>query len=339
MADYKGIKGFKVQSLASDPTLVEGQVWYNTAGYALKYQASATTWSSGGTLGTAVYNKGGGAGTLTAGLSISGKDSPGPVANIIAVTQKYDGSSWTAGNDVNDGRYAALGCGSATAALLTGGQVNASPELFAGTEEYGGTSWVTGNNMTRGKCRALSGAGIQTAAWVAGGRNDPGGFPGEMETYDGTSWTEVNNLNTARALAGAGGTTTAGVIFGGITGDPSLTGGTAITEEWDGTSWTNLNNMNQNRRELGSCGTQTAAFGFGGIGPPSNAKHAVAETYDGTSWTETSDLATARYAGAPANAGTTTSTFYAGGNTGSAPTYTITEEFGPSNVVKTVTVS
>ena len=77
--------------------------------------------------------------------------------------------------------------------------------------------------------------------------------------------------------------------------------------------------MNQNRRELGSCGTQTAAFGFGGIGPPSNAKHAVAETYDGTSWTETSDLATARYAGAPANAGTTTSTFYAGGNTGSAP--------------------
>ena len=26
MADYKGIKGFKVQSLASDPTLVEGQV-------------------------------------------------------------------------------------------------------------------------------------------------------------------------------------------------------------------------------------------------------------------------------------------------------------------------
>ena len=40
-----------------------------------------------------------------------------------------------------------------------------------------------------------------------------GVFPGEMETYDGTSWTEVNNLNTARALAGAGGTTTAGVYF------------------------------------------------------------------------------------------------------------------------------
>jgi hypothetical protein len=29
MATYKGIKGFKVQSLAADTT-VEGQVWYRT---------------------------------------------------------------------------------------------------------------------------------------------------------------------------------------------------------------------------------------------------------------------------------------------------------------------
>ena len=36
MAEYKTIKGFKVQSLASDPTLVEGQVWYNTTSNKLK---------------------------------------------------------------------------------------------------------------------------------------------------------------------------------------------------------------------------------------------------------------------------------------------------------------
>ena len=311
MADYSTIKGFSVETLASDP--------YATA-------VSAGTWSSGATLGTAVYNKGGGAGTLTAGLAISGKNTPGPTANIFATTQKYDGTTWTAGNDVNEGRSAANGCGTATAALFTGGNANQTPEPWEGSEEYDGTSWTTGNNL--GEARgSLSGAGIQTAAFVAGGRNDPGGFPALMETYDGTSWTEVGNLNTARALAGAGGTTTAGVIFGGITGDPSLTGGTAITEEWDGTSWTNLNNMNQNRRELGSCGPQTAAFGFGGIGPPSNAKHAVAESYDGTSWTEQADLATARYSGAPSHNGSQTAAFYAGGNTGSAPTYNITEEF------------
>ena len=47
MAEYKGIKGFKVQSLASDPTVNEGQIWYNTASYALKYDAvGAGSWSS-----------------------------------------------------------------------------------------------------------------------------------------------------------------------------------------------------------------------------------------------------------------------------------------------------
>ena len=84
MAEYKGIKGFKVQSLASDPSGPEGQVWYNTAGYVLKYQGTATSWSSGAVLGTALYNKGGGGGTLTAGITMSGKTGPGvPVIGSI----------------------------------------------------------------------------------------------------------------------------------------------------------------------------------------------------------------------------------------------------------------
>jgi hypothetical protein len=36
MATYLEIKGVKVQSLAADTT-VEGQVWYNTTTYALKF--------------------------------------------------------------------------------------------------------------------------------------------------------------------------------------------------------------------------------------------------------------------------------------------------------------
>ena len=31
MADYKTLKGFKVKSLASDPTVDLGQLWYNSA--------------------------------------------------------------------------------------------------------------------------------------------------------------------------------------------------------------------------------------------------------------------------------------------------------------------
>ena len=41
MATYKGIRGSKVQSLASDPTASEsvGRVWYNTTSNVLKYTA------------------------------------------------------------------------------------------------------------------------------------------------------------------------------------------------------------------------------------------------------------------------------------------------------------
>ena len=52
MADYSTIKGFTIQSLASDP--------YTQAG-------AGGTWASGGALNTPAYRSTG-AGTLTAGL-------------------------------------------------------------------------------------------------------------------------------------------------------------------------------------------------------------------------------------------------------------------------------
>ena len=54
MTTYKGINGFAVQSVGSDPSpLNEGQVWYNNAGYAFKLAGfNAAAWSSGGALST-----------------------------------------------------------------------------------------------------------------------------------------------------------------------------------------------------------------------------------------------------------------------------------------------
>jgi len=44
MAAYKEIKGFKVQSLASDPSNpIEGQVWFNTTTFALKFYTGSAT--------------------------------------------------------------------------------------------------------------------------------------------------------------------------------------------------------------------------------------------------------------------------------------------------------
>ena len=292
MADYSTIKGFTVQTLATDPSAP------GVAGAA---------WSSGGNLLTAVaYNSG--AGTLTAGLSISGATPSGTVK-----TQEYDGSTWTEGGDVSAYRNDAGSAGSQTSALFFGG--SGSPSPVATTEEYDGTSWTAGGSLSRGAARVLQGSNgaTQTAAWVAGGRGSPD-FNDLMETYDGTSWTETNDLNTSRAGAGAAGTTTAAVLFGGMTGDPSLTGNTDVTEEWDGTSWaTSPATLNTTRREMGASGTQTLALCFGGVGPPSNEKKVVTEAFDGSSWTEVADMATARLAGAASKIGTQTASFYAGG--------------------------
>ena len=303
MAEYKGIKGFKTQSYASDPVL---------SGVA------GVTWASGGALTTARY-QGGSAGTLTAGLCIGGQVPPRSTA-----TEEYNGTAWTAGGALNVARYYGVSAGTQTAALLAGGNVNASPVAYAVTEEYNGTSWTAGNSMQTASTARAS-AGTQTAAFGCGGRDAPDAYMNQMETYNGTSWTETNNLNTAVSNAGGAGTTTAGLSFGGLRSDPSVTGNTNATEEWDGTSWAAGGTMTSSNRDRGSSGTQTAALGFGGKGPPSNTRVAVTEAYDGSTWTEVADLATARDSGTSAKAGSQTSTFYAGGTTGSA--VTTTEEF------------
>ena len=310
MATYSGIKGFTIQSLATDPYASE---------------VLAGTWASGGALTTARY-QGGSAGTLTAGLCIGGQVPP-----RSAVTEEYDGSSWTAGGALNTARYYAVSAGTQTAALLAGGNVNATPVAYAVTEEYDGTSWTAVNSMQTA-ATARAGAGILTAAFGCGGRHGvTDAYMADMETYNGTSWTETANLNTAVSNQSGAGTTTAGLSFAGIRGDPSLTGNTDATEEWDGTSWAAGGTMTSSNRDRGSSGTQTAALGFGGKGPPSNARVAVTEAYDGTTWTEVADLATARDSGTSAKAGSQTSTFYAGGTTGSA--VTTTEEFTAPSAV------
>ena len=89
MTTYKGINGFAVQSVASDPSpLDEGQVWYNNATYAFKLAAATTvgTWASGGALNTA-RRIGGSHGTSVGNAMVSsGINSAG---SQITSTEEY----------------------------------------------------------------------------------------------------------------------------------------------------------------------------------------------------------------------------------------------------------
>jgi hypothetical protein len=92
MADYKGIKGFKVQYLSADPSdPIIGQTWYNDTSKDLKYTGVTTAgaWATGNNMNTARATLAG-AGTQTAALAFGGYDG---TANTGA-TEEYNGATW-----------------------------------------------------------------------------------------------------------------------------------------------------------------------------------------------------------------------------------------------------
>jgi hypothetical protein len=60
---------------------------------------------------------------------------------IIGATEEYNGTTWTAGGNLNTARQLMGGAGIQTAALAFGGAP--TPTTLGATEEYDGTSWTT----------------------------------------------------------------------------------------------------------------------------------------------------------------------------------------------------
>jgi len=318
---YKGIKGFTLQNVSSDPTVNEGQLWYNSASGAFKLAAATAsgTWTTGGALGSA-RQKSGGAGTQTAGLIFAGNGPP-----LLATSEEYNGSSWTGGGTMGTARYAPTNTlGLQTAGLAVGGSNGASD--FNNTEEYDGSSWTAGGNYPISK-QAMAGAGTQTAGLSCGG----GGNVTTTNEYGGSSWTAGGALGTGRLTFSGCGLQTAGLVFGGTNPPPK----SALTEEYNGSSWTAGGNLNTARSNHSACGIQTAALCMGG---DSGSTTNLTEQYDGTSWAVETVVPVARFA--QSAGGTTAAAFLAGGSTGPANTTTTYEWTGAGvDVTKTITTS
>ena len=137
MATYKGIKGFKVQSLASDPPAETslGQMWYNTTSAALKYSIEGSgAWASGTPFNTGRAQMGCAGDTSTA--VIFGGDTGGPAP---ALCEAWNGTAWTETTNLPTAAFRATGLGTSTAAVSVGG----SPLPSNGTlcNKWDGTSW------------------------------------------------------------------------------------------------------------------------------------------------------------------------------------------------------
>jgi hypothetical protein len=272
MAEYKGIKGFKVQTVSTDPA------------------ASAIaggTWASGGNLNSSRSNAGG-AGIQTSALMV-GLDNASPNPGNV---EEYNGSAWSEQTDLTTGRNAKAFGANAEAVLAVGGYDPAIATGSTKTEIWNGSGWTEVNDLNV-KREAMGVFGIYTAGLIATGfeRGSTPARPANVESWNGTSWTEVNNVNTARSGITGSGLQTSGIISGG---SPVPAGN--LVESWDGTSWTTTTSMNTSRDSDGSgSGTSNSdALVFGGA-TPAPVITANTEFWNGTTWTELNNLSIARF--------------------------------------------
>ena len=257
---------------------------------------TAGAWSAGGTIPYSSPQKNG-SGILTAAFAVGGETPPGAMVNTSV---KYDGTSWTATNNINSARGDVMAAGTLTAGLIMGGYQNVPDPnfLFEETEEFNGTSWSEVNDMPTGAYSG-SGTGTQTAAFV---NNMYIGSPGERSNvtyeYDGTNWSNGGSTAQTTNSRSSVGTLTAGLTVGGR---PAPSTFIDKTELYDGTSWTSGVDMISIFSAGGqsSKGTQSDCIIFGSPRSPANTD---AFKTDGTTWFTSPSMASNQ------NNGTGTST-------------------------------
>ena len=349
MSEYKGIKGFQVQTRDGDPPSSEAQVgdfYYNSSTGTFKNiisgGASLGSWASGENMPLA-RDSHAGFGTKTAAGAVGGRTTPGPAPALTTSVNtfiEYDGSSWSSGPTINQQRWLGEASGTTTSAILYTGANPGSDNTITNVETWNGSSWTETTEINTAR-RSLGGAGIASTAALAYGGRDSGGSSGppvaNSETWNGSSWTEGNDLNTARAYNTGSGTTTTAIYAGGYS-----TTSVGNTEVYNGTTWTEVNDLNTGRHSISSSGDSASALAFGGaVAPAATGTKTLTEGWDGTSWTEVADLAQNRYdhnsGGSPGSAFSAIAT---GGYSPSPGYINATEEWTAAEIqIKTVTQS
>ena len=333
MSEYKGIKGFQIQTRDKDPeNPITGDFYYNSGtGQFRNIFTGIGAWSSSANMPANKMGQAGG-GSMTAAVVFGGDDSTSVDNNK---TYEYNGSSWSEGGDMSEGVGYGGGGGIQTSAVSCGGYTGT---VRSNCEEYDGSSWSTGGSLNTGRYNMGSSVVGQanTNASLIGGNIVPAPATAVQENYNGTAWTEIADLPSASYAGQATGTTTAAIYFGGT----GYTGGTGAN--FDGTNWTtNSATLNTMRYDAAMSGSTTSAIIYGAAPPQPSGK---TELFDGTTWTEVGDLATANN-GKMGKVTTTTNNkqalSYGGYSHPSSPSGSvITETWDlPDTTTKTVTTS
>ena len=110
-----------------------------------------------------------GGGITTSAFAAGGRAGPA----VTAVSQTFDGTSWTTGNNINTARR--YGGGNAVpgapTALIFGGTTNAAADNVTSAESYDGTSWTEVADLSAATGGGIGGGGTNTSGLAFGGFN------------------------------------------------------------------------------------------------------------------------------------------------------------------------
>jgi hypothetical protein len=273
MATYKGISGFNIKSLATDPSnLLEGEIWYNSTSGTLKVAPLvASAWASGGALSNPTKSSNSSFGSTPAGVMVGGTAPPG---SISANTELYDGTTWTANPNACPFSIGyGTGGGPQTAGIVCSGET--PPGSGTATAKFDGSAWTSAPSRSTGTTSAV-GIGSQTSFIQVGGETPS--YTTAVETFNGSAWATESNSYPAGFSQGFGGGTAAAAVIGGGTPNPS-----GASNTWDGSAWTAAPVMLAVRYRGAYAGTSTDAFQIGGYNSPSGG-HTDTTVFNGTTW-------------------------------------------------------
>ena len=110
-----------------------------------------------------------GGGITTSAFAAGGRAGPA----VTAVSQTFDGTSWTTGNSINTARR--YGGGNAVpgapTAIIFGGTTAGASANVANTETFDGTSWAEQADLAAAKGGTVGGGGTNTSGLTFGGFN------------------------------------------------------------------------------------------------------------------------------------------------------------------------
>ena len=297
MSEYKGIKGFQIQTRDDDPDNgIAGDFYYNSSTGVFKTittgGAPIGAWASGANTNSEAGQRSCASRSTPSAAFVSGgfdMVSPPPPSSL-ANAETYNGSSWAEGPDQPGTARIGAAWGTTTSFVTAGGSTGISgqpinPYAF----EYNGSSFSNGGQLNNARRNAAGAGTSESSGRVAAGGDNPGPAQDFNESYNGTAFSEETEINTARIRPIGFGTEDSAIIASG--GD-----GTNV-EQWNGSSWTEVAEVTVAlSASSGGGGTTTSGLVF--TRNASDSTVMTTQFWNGSSFTEVSELNVNRYGNA-----------------------------------------